>query len=194
MKRTFAASLAAAALLLASVALAEKPDAASIELGLNVADFCKKHLGQQVGTGQCGELADHALREFNVHGRPPDSPAEGDYVWGDLALLVEANPKARPDGKTPAPPKYTGGKLADLRPGDIIQFRDCTWAGRLSPRMRYRAARPHHTAVIAAVDPAGQSVDVYEQNYNGKLTVVYSKIKISDLTAGWMRVYHPIAK
>ena len=104
------------------------------------------------------------------------------------------NPCVTDNDDNNATPKYTGGKLADLRPGDIIQFRDCTWAGRLSPRMRYRAARPHHTAVIADVDPAGQSVDVYEQNYNGKLTVVYSKIKISDLTAGWMRVYHPIAK
>jgi hypothetical protein len=50
----------------------------------------------------------------------PDYPGKEDYVWGKLVMYQEA---------TGAALKRTG-KGADVRPGDVIQFRDTKWEGK----------------------------------------------------------------
>src|SRR6059058_3339898 len=87
-------------------------------IGQKVVEFCRQHLNETVGEGECAHLANAALKAAGAKKRGPDRPNPGDYVWGELVLTIEAGESA---------PKVTG-KIADLRPGDVIQFRDTKFA------------------------------------------------------------------
>ena len=70
----------------------------------SVVSFASRSLGQRVGDGECFALADRALRNAGAKSAAAFGPVvpDGDYVWGSEV------------------------SLANLRPGDIIQFRDYT--------------------------------------------------------------------
>jgi hypothetical protein len=143
------------------------------ELASAVADFCAQHLDQQVGDGQCAALADHALAAAGARVRAgPDDPGPGDYVWGTLILRIVGH-----DGG----PELTGD-LGDVRPGDILQYRDTHFI---------TAHFAHHTAVVAGVDPEHHLLTVYQQNIGGRKTVMKAPLRIDNLRAGWIRVYRP---
>src|ERR1039457_3852143 len=75
-----------------------------------VVDFCKHHLGEKIGNGECAGLAFQALKAAGAKTRGgPDAPEKGNYVWGKQILLITGTP----DGS-----KLTG-QLSDVRPGDI---------------------------------------------------------------------------
>src|SRR5690242_14388900 len=59
-------------------------------------------LGQKVGRGECWDLAELALQQAGAQGSAAQGPMgdDADYVWGDRVELTE------------------------VRPGDILQFRD----------------------------------------------------------------------
>src|SRR3954471_6702875 len=81
-----------------------------------VLDYAKKKLGEQVGNGECWTLANDAVLAAGGKSSPSytDSPAQGDYVWGELVFGVSAK-----GGKQ----TEDAGKKA-VAPGDVVQFRD----------------------------------------------------------------------
>ena len=156
--------------------------AAEGTLGDKVTAFCKSNLGKQVGGGECAHLASEALKASGGEPRGKDDPNDGDYVWGKLLVTLDATGKGL---------KVTG-KVGDLKPGDILQFRDVKFQGRQG-RGTYSMTFPHHTAVVAAVQPGGV-VKVYQQNFNGKREVGEATLATNDIKEGWIRAYRPVAK
>jgi hypothetical protein len=170
-------SFAVAAVLLLTVRAAGQPAA----LGDKVVAYCAAQNGKQVGTGECALLADHALRAAGAKPRGPDSPNPGDYAWGRPVFHLE-QVGGRP---------RTAGNFLDVRPGDIIQFRDTKWGGQ-GPGGAYWAALAHHTAVVAGVDRRGLTVRVFHQNFAGRKVVTAGDIRLNDLKEGWVRFYRPV--
>jgi hypothetical protein len=111
--------------------------------------FANQKMGTRHGDGQCFTLADDALKKAGAKsaadfGKVTD---DADYVWG------------------------TAVKLGDVKPGDLIQFRnyvyeckirtdnpDGTWS-----ESEDKKGRPHHTAIVEQVNGDGSLV-VLEQN------------------------------
>jgi hypothetical protein len=175
------------AALLARLADAQVPvpgaadkDDPTVALREKVVKFCKEHKGQTVGDGECGTLAQAALRDAGA--KPvnefAESPGPGDFAWGELVFVLE----------------FKGGKRtrepadAKAKPGDVIQYRDTAFrkGGGI-------AIFPHHTAIVAEVKSNGDLV-VYEQNNLGKKEVTQGTLSLGNLAGGWIRVYRPVAK
>jgi hypothetical protein len=155
---------------------------AAATLGEKIVQFCKDRVGTTVGDGECGTLAQEALKSAGAAGLRKDDPGPGDYVWGEFVFLVEVK-----GGKRVREPVD-----AKAEPGDVIQYRDVM----LPSTSKGRSAlflTPHHTAVVGEVKRNGDLV-VYEQNVGGTKEVVRSTISPNSLRSGWMRVYRPVAK
>lgn len=150
-------------------------------LGEKVAAFCERHLGEQVDNGECARLALLALEAAGAKKRGKDNPNPGDYVWGRQVYLIQA----ATDGQ---PPK-TEGNLADIRRGDIIQFRDARLIRRV-PSGLVTNRMTQHTAIVASAD--GDTIHTLEQNVSGNRTVQECTYKLSGLRAGWLRFYRPL--
>jgi hypothetical protein len=130
-----------------------------------IVSFPRQRRGQRVGDGQCFTLVDRALRSAGAtsaadHGTvTPDA----DYVWG------------------------TSVNLSDVRPGDVIQFRDYRYDRELETRNSDGSVtteasfqeRPHHTAVVERVDGNG-AITVLEQNSPDGSPVVRSQLFFSN--------------
>lgn len=106
--------------------------------------FARQNMGRRVGDGECFALADRALRHAGAKSAADYGPVtpDGDYVWGDRV------------------------NLGDVRPGDIVQFRDYRYDRTVETPDRIETdfqERPHHTAIVESVGEQG-SVTVLEQN------------------------------
>jgi hypothetical protein len=117
-------------------------------LGDQIVSFPRRRRGERVGDGECFTLADRALRAAGARSAAdygPISP-EADYVWGRSIAL------------------------ADLQPGDLIQFRGYRYDREIVTEDSSGTStdedfqeRPHHTAIVERVDGNG-AVTVLEQN------------------------------
>jgi hypothetical protein len=171
------AKLAEAKVPVSGVTDKDDPSAAVRE---KVVKFCKEHKGETVGDGECGTLAQAAIREAG--GKPvnefTEGPGPGDYAWGELVFAIEFR-----DGKRKKEPAD-----AKAKPGDVIQYRDAAFrkGGGI-------ALFPHHTAIVAEVKSNGELV-VYEQNNLGKKEVTQGTLSLAGMAGGWIRVYRPEAK
>jgi hypothetical protein len=150
--------------------------AEAVTLGDKVITYCQAKLGQTVGNGECAGLAAKALAHSGAKKRGgPDSPNTGDYVWGRQVYMIEA----AADG-----PKETG-KLTDVRPGDIMQYRGVKFGEK--------GGFAHHTAVVAEVFADKKRLPIYQQNAGGKRFVTEGHPNLGTLAEGWIRIYRPIA-
>jgi hypothetical protein len=113
-----------------------------------IVSYSRSHYGERVGDGQCFALADNALRGAGArsaadYGRITD---DADYVWGQAVTL------------------------ANVQPGDIIQFRDYQYSWRIDRTdgsfQEEAGGRPHHTVVVERVHGNG-ALTVLEQNVEG---------------------------
>jgi hypothetical protein len=110
--------------------------------------FPRSHYGEHVGDGQCFALADRALRGAGARSAADFGTITGDadYVWG------------RPVA------------LADVRPGDIVQFRDYEYYWRVDGAdgayRQDKGGRGHHTAIVERVE-GNSALTVLEQNVRG---------------------------
>jgi len=164
--------ITAAVLLFAPMVFAGSDANNADDLESKVVAYCKSHMGQRVGNGECAGLAFQALKAAGAKTRGgPDSPGKGDYVWGRQILLIES---------TPAGPKMTGD-LSDVRPGDIVQYHDTKFV---------TAHFAHHTAVVREID--AKSLKVYQQHVNGTEIVGEGAVHLDKLAQGWLRFYRPI--
>jgi hypothetical protein len=117
-------------------------------IGQQVVTYARGQHGHRVGDGQCFALADRALRNANARSAADYGTVtrEADYQWG------------------------TSVTLAELQPGDVIQFRDyvfqrvtVTTDSSGTTREEESGDRPHHTAIVERVNGNGD-VTVLEQN------------------------------
>jgi len=148
-----------------------------LPLNEKVLAYCREHLDKEVGNGECAGPAAQALKAAGarVHAGP-DAPRERDYVWGREV--------GRIDTRSGAPTET--GSVADIRPGDILQFRDVKFGKT--------GGFAHHTAVVAeVVDAAQLKFQVYQQNAGGKRFVIKSTLhKFRDLQDGYILAYSPL--
>lgn len=124
----------------------------SQRLGDAIVSFAEAQQGREVGNGECFSLADHALLNAGAKSAAAytEVTQDGDYVWGKPV------------------------RLADVRPGDILQFRGYSIRKRITTTMQAadgsfsRAQseeveeRDHHTAIVE--QNLGNAVAVLEQN------------------------------
>jgi hypothetical protein len=118
--------------------------AGSASLSDRVVSFARDKIGQGVGSGECFDLADQALRNAGAKSAADFGTVtrNADYVWGSSITL------------------------ADARPGDIIQFRNYRYDRTVETASGTDTdfqERPHHTAIVERVDEAG-AITVLEQN------------------------------
>jgi hypothetical protein len=118
-------------------------------LGEQVVGYARQRVGQVVGDGECFTLVDNALRNAGARSAADYGTVtpNADYVWGSAVAQ------------------------SDLRPGDVIQFRDYRYDREVetshpdgsSETQTDSQERPHHTAVVERVGADG-AVTVLEQN------------------------------
>ena len=118
-------------------------------IGKKVHSFANNRIGQQVGRGDCYDLADEALKTAGAKSAPDYGriTLKADYKWGK-----EVN-------------------LLDAQPGDILQFRahkikivrkiktvkrysDGGWEEETEEKKRTQS-RGHHTAIVSSNDGKG---------------------------------------
>jgi hypothetical protein len=168
-----------------SVRLAAEIDrrAGGNALGKSVVAFCRSNLWQKVGDGQCASLAVEALKVAGAAGMGRDHPGRGDYVWGKHVATIEATRRGV-DGMP---------SLAEVKPGDIIQFRGVRLAGRSANGGTYRMNADHHTAVVEHADAATGEIAVLHQNW-GRKVVRRDTLRLADLKSGWLRIYRTVSR
>jgi hypothetical protein len=120
----------------------------SPSITLQVLGYARRHHGERIGDGQCFALADRALSSAGARSAADYGTVapDADYTWG------------------------TSIGLADLQPGDIIQFRDYRYDREVTTENANGSTttdtdfqeRPHHTAIVESVQ--GGEVVVLEQN------------------------------
>ena len=116
-------------------------------LGAHIVAFAASKSGQRVGDGQCFALADQALRSLGARSAADFGTvtADADYKWGSPVAL------------------------ADVQPGDIVQFRNFKSTRRDDAEdagfkeFTNSRGRPNHTAIVVTVDGNGL-LTVIEQN------------------------------
>jgi hypothetical protein len=161
--------------------LAASTRAASINQ--KVVDFCKKHIGKQVGDGDCFTLAYTALKAAGAKLDYNNDPNPGDAVWGTRVYTLEVK---------------DGGLVEDaaagkrVQPGDVMQFRDTTFTGKGGDE-DYTLTATQHSAIVIAVAAGGKELTALHQNWNDKKTVQKTVFRLNDLKSGWVRIYHPLA-
>jgi hypothetical protein len=158
---------------------------ASQTMNQQILNFCKTHLGQKVGGGECAHLANEALRVAGASFTGSDPHHNGDYVWGTLITQITAHGGHRADSNP----------SVAVRPGDIIQFQNAYLSNG--------ASYPQHTAIVASVDSHGRPTAVYEQNVgvNGKgKTGVHDRfvkldpINLNTMVSGTVHIYRAVAR
>lgn len=116
-----------------------------VSQGNRVLNFARRHIGNRVGSGECYDLADQALRNARAKSAPDYGviTSTADYVWGREV------------------------ELEDAQPGDIIQFRDYQFDRRVDRSdgsyQTDSQERPHHTGISYRLGGNG-AIIVLEQN------------------------------
>jgi hypothetical protein len=145
--------------------------------------YCKDSIGKKIGNGECGALAAAALKNAGASRGGPDSPGEGDYVWGKLVASIKAGFYGASGVKA----------LAHVESGDIVQFHNARFVGYDHAEYGvYRLDVQHHTAVIESVDIRHKKLGVVHQNWNGEKIVRRQTLYLGGMTRGWLRIYHPV--
>jgi hypothetical protein len=132
-------------------------------LGGKVLQFAQSRMGQQVGRGECWDLANEALRAAGAH--QPGQGGYGTYVYGSAV------------------------SLSSLRPGDILQFEGVNFKHVNPNGSWYTSNFAHHTAIVQGV--RGTQIDVLHQNVNGDRRVQAGTIDLKDKQSGTILAYRP---
>ncbi|ODV69132.1 hypothetical protein HYPBUDRAFT_152304, partial [Hyphopichia burtonii NRRL Y-1933] len=141
-----------------------------------VASWAEHKLNQQVGSGECWDLAHEALLKgcgkhafvstYTHHGFPilniQGSPA-------GLQLLTET--------------------FDEVRRGDVLQFFAAKFENKASGSTLFAGA-PDHTAIV--VENTGDKLIVLEQNVGGVRKVCQGSYTIRDITSGSIAAYRPV--
>jgi hypothetical protein len=113
-----------------------------------IVGYARRQSGTRVGDGECFTLTDRALQAAHAKSARDYGTVTptADYTWGAATTL------------------------ANLQPGDVVQFRDYSYTredvtanSRGTRTVERTEGRPHHTAIVQSVDGNG-AVTVLEQN------------------------------
>ncbi len=118
------------------------------ELNGQILEYAREQVGVSVQDGECTSLVIEALKQAGARRFPPYG-RDADYVWGDLL-----------------------NSRSQLRPGDILQFRDVIFRGRqqqvepdgTSSIRFYRTSFHHHSAIVDEVREKGKVLVILHQN------------------------------
>jgi len=147
-------------LVIAGAGIAAPAPSPTTELNAKILEFAEANLGQQVGGGLCYEIAVEALAAAGAE------PATGNNDWGQEVTLAE------------------------LLPGDILQFYD---AVLVSPILgTWQLGDPGHTAIVGEVN--GLMVTVYHQNISGARIVRKDLLDLSGLVSGKVLGYRAVTR
>lgn len=167
-----------ATLTLASV-LQETPQVtAPPSLGDRIVSISAESVGKRFGNGECATFVDHVLRSAKAKpfGSWKDDPKPGDYVWGTRIATAES-------AQTPT--------LDEIRPGDILQFRDAKFELKTTYR-RETITASHHTAIIETYDPKTGMATLLHSNSEGRLQVARSRYPLTKITQGQFWAYRAV--
>lgn len=121
-----------------------------LTINQRVINWARGRMGQQVGRGECWDLADQALRNAGAHSSNT-TDAGADYVWGAAV------------------------RVTDATPGDVLQFRDFSVFTTTTVSTKFADGaeeietteetleRPHHTALVDS-NPGNGWISILEQN------------------------------
>jgi hypothetical protein len=136
-------------------------------MSTRIVAYARHQQGSRVGDGQCFALADRALKHAGAKSASDFGTItrDADYIWG------------------------VSVKLAELQPGDIIQFRDYSFdlettvehSDGSGETKEAGQDRPHHTAIVERVGSNG-AVTVLEQNAPDGSSVHSSQLYFSSGT------------
>lgn len=132
-------------------------------LAQSILNFARGRRNTQVGDGECWTLAETTLRNAGAQTSndimgSSNVTADADYVWGDQI------------------------QATDVRPGDIIQFRNYRYDISDDSSSAWEE-RPHHTAIVDSVSPGGV-VMVLEANVGGSRRVQRNRLYLRDGNVG----------
>ena len=149
--------------------------------GSALVTFLNGKVNTRLGGGECSHMATEALRacggEFFPADLGADSPATGDNVWGTLVTTISIV-STKWNDSTPA---------SACLVGDIIQYGTGTKIGT--------ATYARHTSVVQTVNTTTKRpTAVFQQNFGSVRTVKTATINVTQLTAGWIRIYRPKAR
>jgi hypothetical protein len=133
-------------------------------------------------SGECFQFVAQALAVAGAQ-EPPNLGPDSDYIWGTQVAAIQV---------TASSPTIPAAAFANLKPGDVIQFRNVaisTAQGKWS--------FPHHTALIVGVGQTkginNGTITVLEQNFNNQQFVTEETMDLTHITAGKAWVYAPLA-
>jgi hypothetical protein len=165
-----------------SPAFAEEPEIPSLNRG--VLEYAREQIGQEVGDGECTGLVVAALSHAGARARP--RPGSGAPAWGRRVATL--TPQAHP--------------TEEIRPGDILQFRDVKLVTVTRRRGAIRTetqAYAQHAAIVAEV--SGGTLKVLHQNVvsagskdKDKKPVRYGVLRLDDMKQGTLWVDRPVAE
>ncbi len=160
-----------------------KPEPAGT-LNDSILAFARERLGEKVGRGECTDLVVAAFEACGARRFPPFG-RDADFVWGQPV-----------DDRD------------EVRPGDILQFRDAIFKGRRRVFRRgqtviefWKRSFPHHTAIVAGVRDKGRTLLILHQNSGSadtpedeRKSVHEDVLRLRELTSGTVKVYRPIPR
>ena len=118
-------------------------------LGKKVHSFANNRIGQQVGRGECYDLADGALKTAGAKSAPDYGriTPKADYKWGKEVNLLGAQP-----GDIL---QFKAHKIKILRKiRTVKRYSDGRWEEKTEEKWRTQN-RGHHTAVVSSNDGKG---------------------------------------
>lgn len=148
----------------------------SQQYGEHVAAWCLHKEGEQVGSGECWDLAHDAL----LKGCGKHAFVSTYYHHGFPILSVSGSSNGPVFGNDPAD---------EIRRGDVLQFKKATFKDRANGSTQM-AGDPDHTSVV--VDKIGERLIVAEQNVQGVRKVRKGEYVLGNITDGSVVVYRPV--
>lgn len=154
--------------------------------GAEVVEFARENLGKKVGDGECAALVMEAYKKIDAKTTVDYgvTDLDGDYVWGEEVT-----------------------DLKEVKPGDVIQFRDLETVTKTVTQQGNRiltrtATRNygHHTAIVSKVLGDGrfltleQNAGTPDQPDEERKKVQENELNLKDRTGGKYWIYRPVLK
>lgn len=149
---------------------------ASQQFGEHIAAWTEHNMGNKVATGECWDVAQKALQK----GCGNHAFVSNYYHHGYPILSATGSPSG---------PSYSTAPLDEIRRGDILQFKSCTFSSSAGTQT---VGDPDHTSVVLEVSSG--VIHVGEQNVNGKRYVVRGQYVLENLKEGTLVVYRAMPR
>lgn len=149
---------------------------ANQQFGEHIAAWTEHNMGNKVATGECWDVAQKALQKGCGN-----HAFVSTYYHHGFPILTATG--------TPSGPSYSAAPLDEIRRGDILQFKSCTFSSSAGTQI---VGDPDHTSVVLEV--ASGVIHVGEQNVNGKRYVVRGKYVLENLKKGTLTVYRAMPR